>query len=56
MSVLLIAEHDNEKLKVFTLNVIKAASEISKEIHVLVAGYNCEKVAKEVSTVPLRWC
>ena len=53
MSVLLIAEHDNEKLKVFTLNVIKAASEISKEIHVLVAGQNCEKVAKEVSTVPL---
>ena len=53
MSVLLIAEHDNEKLKVFTLNTINAASQISKEIHVLVAGHNCEKVAKEVSTVPL---
>ena len=53
MSVLLIAEHDNEKLKVFTLNAINAASQISKEIHVLVAGHNCEKVAKEVSTVPL---
>ena len=53
MSVLLIAEHDNEKLKVFTLNAINAASQISKEIHVLVAGDNCEKVAKEVSTVPL---
>ena len=53
MSVLLIAEHDNKKLKVFTLNAINAASQISKEIHVLVAGHNCEKVAKEVSTVPL---
>ena len=53
MSVLLIAEHDNEKLKVFTLNAINAASQVSKEIHVLVAGHNCEKVAKEVSTVPL---
>ena len=53
MSVLLIAEHDNKKLKVFTLNAINAASQISKEIHVLVAGDNCEKVAKEVSTVPL---
>ena len=38
MSILLIAEHDNSILKVFTLNVIQAASKIDADIHVLVAG------------------
>ena len=53
MSVLLIAEHDNSKLKPFTLNAITAASKINADVHVLVAGANCENVSKEVSTVPL---
>ena len=52
MSVLLIAEHDNSNLKVFTLNAISAASKIDTEIHVLVAGNKCESVAKEVAAVP----
>ena len=43
MSVLLIAEHDNSKLKPFTLNAITAASKIDSDVHVLVAGANCEK-------------
>ncbi len=47
MSVLLIAEHNNSNLKVFTLNAIGAASKIDADIHVLVAGNNCENVAKE---------
>ena len=37
MSVLLIAEHDNSKLKPFTLNAITAASKIDGDVHVLVA-------------------
>ncbi len=53
MSLLLIAEHDNLKLKVFTLNAINAASKIDGDIHVLVAGSGCENVAKEVAAVPL---
>ncbi len=53
MSVLLIAEHNNKNLKLFTLNVISAASKIDREIHVLVAGSGCENVAKEVAAVPL---
>ena len=48
MSVLLIAEHDNSKLKPFTLNAITAASKIDGDVHVLVAGANCENVTKEV--------
>ena len=53
MSVLLIAEHNNSNLKVFTLNAIGAASKIDSNIHVLVAGNNCENVAKEVAAVPV---
>jgi len=53
MSVLLIAEHNNSNLKVFTLNAIGAASKIDTDIHVLVAGNNCENVAKEVAAIPV---
>ena len=53
MSVLLIAEHNNSNLKVFTLNAIGAASKIDADIHVLVAGNNCENVAKEAAAVPV---
>ena len=49
MSVLLIAEHDNAKLKPFTLNAITAASKMDTDVHVLIAGTNCENVAKEIS-------
>ena len=53
MSVLVIAEHNNSNLKVFTLNAINAASKIDSDIHVLVAGNKCENVCKEVAAVPL---
>ena len=53
MSVLLVAEHDNLNLKTFTLNAISAASKIDEDIHVLVAGFECENVSKAVSSIPL---
>jgi len=53
MTILVIAEHDNSKLKTFSLNAINAASKIDSEIHVLVAGSKCETVCKEVAAVPL---
>ena len=53
MSILIVAEHDNSNLKVFTLNAINAASKIDGEIHVLIAGSKCENVSKEVAAVPL---
>ena len=53
MSALVIAEHDNKELKVFTLNAINAASQIDQDVHVIVAGYNCEMVAKAVSAIPV---
>tara|TARA_Y100000590_G_scaffold150541_1_gene172931 strand:+ start:767 stop:1720 length:954 start_codon:yes stop_codon:yes gene_type:complete len=53
MSILVVAEHDNLKLKTFSLNVINAASKIDSDIHVLVAGHKCENVSKELAAVPL---
>jgi len=53
MSVLLVAEHDNLNLKAFTFNAITAASKMDADIHVLVAGYECESVSKEVASIPL---
>ena len=52
MSVLLIAEHNNQEVKPFTLNAISAASQINKDIHVLVLGSNSDSVAKSISECP----
>jgi len=51
VSILVIAEHDNSNLKPATLNTIAAGSEISPSVHLLVAGYSCQSVADECSTV-----
>jgi electron transfer flavoprotein alpha subunit len=45
MSILVIAEHDNQALNAATLNTIAAATEIGGDIAVLVAGQNCSAVA-----------
>lgn len=51
MSVLVVAEHDNQQLKPATLSVITAASKLSDDVVVLVAGYQCESVAKELQEI-----
>ena len=38
MSVLLIAEHNNKEVKPFTLNAITPATQIDKDLHILVIG------------------
>ena len=38
MSILILAEHNNEEVKSSTLNTIGAASKISSDIEVLVVG------------------
>ena len=50
MTALVIAEHDNNELKVSTQNTISAALKIEDDIHVLVAGLNCNSVAEEAAT------
>ena len=51
MSNLVIAEHDNQNLKVSTLNAITAASKIGGDIDVLVVGSNCQAVAQAAAAV-----
>ncbi|MEP4291209.1 MAG: electron transfer flavoprotein subunit alpha/FixB family protein, partial [Rhizobiaceae bacterium] len=45
MTILLIAEHDNETLSDQTHKAMTAAAEIGGDIHVLVAGNGCGGVA-----------
>ena len=49
MSILVLAEHNNIDIKSSTLNTISAASQIDKEIDVLVAGFQCEELAKKIA-------
>lgn len=51
MSILIIAEHDNSSLKPATLNSVTAAQEIGGDIHMLVAGSNCQTVAEQATQV-----
>ena len=51
MSILVIAEHDTNNIKGSTLNTVAAASEISGEISLLVAGSNCTSVIEEAQTI-----
>lgn len=51
MSILVFAEHDNSQLKADTLKTIAAAQAIGGDIHLLVAGHNCQAVADAASKV-----
>jgi electron transfer flavoprotein alpha subunit len=45
MPVLLLAEHDNKSLKDATNKALTAAKQIGSDVHVLVAGHNCQAAA-----------
>ena len=49
MSVLVIAEHDNQSIKPATLNTIAAAQKIGGDIHVLVSGKGCGAAAEQAA-------
>jgi electron transfer flavoprotein alpha subunit len=52
MTILVIAEHDNQALKPATLNTLAAAQQIGGDIELLVAGYNCQAVADAAAAIP----
>ena len=49
MTILVIAEHDHQGLKAATLNAVAAAGKIGGEIHVLVAGSDCDGAVQEAA-------
>ena len=51
MTVLVIAEHDNQSLVPATLNVVGAAKEIDSTIELLVAGCDCDEVVEQAKTI-----
>ena len=51
MTILVIAEHDNQSLKATTLNTVTAAQKIGGDIHVLVAGANCAAAAQQAAAL-----
>jgi electron transfer flavoprotein alpha subunit len=51
MSILVITEHDNTALSSATFNAIAAANELPGDIHLLVAGNDCDSVAEEAANI-----
>ena len=51
MSILVVAEHDNEALRPVTLNVLAAAQAVGGDIDVLVAGSGCQSVADSAANI-----
>jgi electron transfer flavoprotein alpha subunit len=45
MPILLLAEHDNKSLKDATNKALTAAKQIGADVHILVAGHDCQSVA-----------
>ncbi len=52
MSILVVADHDNESLKPVTRVVIAAAQAVGGDVDVLVAGAGCAGVAEQAAKVP----
>ena len=55
MSILVIAEHDNQAVKAATLHAVTAAAEIAEkagsDVHILVAGQGCQGAAEAASHI-----
>ena len=51
MSVLVIAEHNNQQLNSATLSALAAAAELDSTIDLLVAGSNCHAVVEEAAKI-----
>ncbi|AKC70034.1 electron transfer flavoprotein subunit alpha/FixB family protein [Pandoraea oxalativorans] len=51
MSILVIAEHDNNAIKSATLNTITAALQCGDDVHVLVAGSNAKAAADAAAQI-----
>ncbi len=51
MTILVIAEHDHAGLKAATLNTVGAAAKIGGEVHVLVAGCNCDSAVRQAAAL-----
>lgn len=51
MAILVYAEHDNQQLKAETAKLVNAAAQMGDDLHLLVAGANCQAVAEEAAKI-----
>jgi len=51
MSILVIAEHNNDQLNSATLSSLSAASQMGTTIDLLIVGYNCQAVAEQAVNI-----
>lgn len=51
MTILVYAEHDNKELKPATLATVTAAVQMGSDVHLLVAGADCQAVVQEAAKV-----
>ena len=51
MAALVIAEHDNASLKASTLNTVTAAVQCSNDVHILIAGHDCDAAAAAAAQI-----
>lgn len=52
MKILIIAEHDNQVLKLSTHHTVTAATQLGNEIDLLVIGTDCQKAAEQARLLP----
>jgi electron transfer flavoprotein alpha subunit len=53
MSILVIAEHNNQHLNPSSLSALSAATQLGDSIDLLIAGNNCQTVADQASNIPV---
>ncbi len=51
MTILVIAEHDNQSIKVPTLNTVTAATKLGGDVHVLIAGAGCAAAGEAAARI-----
>jgi electron transfer flavoprotein alpha subunit len=51
MSILVVAEHDNDLIKTATLNTVTAAQAIGDDVHVLIAGSLCQSAVTAAAEI-----
>ncbi len=52
MSILVVAEHNNQQLSPATLSALSAATQIGDVIDILVVGCDCQIVAEQAAVIP----
>lgn len=52
MKILIIAEHDQQRLKPSTLHTLQAATQLGNDIDLLIAGFSCQEAVLDASSLP----